>query len=68
MDNSKQKLLQAVKSLEEIYYDCMDVFIKEIAKNRKESEDVKNILVSFTELINDIKHFKKDELNQSVLR
>lgn len=60
MNNSKQKLLQAVKSLEEIYYDCMDVFIKEIARNKEESEEVKNILISFTDLINNIKYFKKN--------
>ena len=63
MDKSKQKLLQTVETLEKTYYDCLDVFIKEIAKNKKESEDVKSILTSFTNLINNIRSFKENENN-----
>lgn len=60
MENSKRKLLEVLDSLEQTYYDCVDVFIKEIARN-KESDDVKRILISFTDLITNIKLLRDDE-------
>ena len=61
MDNTKKKLLETLSYLEDAYYSSVDVFIKEIASKQKESREVQNILISFTNLINNIKQLKETD-------
>lgn len=60
MDNTRKKLIDAIASLENIYDDCLDIFIKEVARKQRESEEIKSIFISFTDLITNIKKFKQD--------
>lgn len=61
MDNTKKKLLETLSYLEDAYYSSVDVFIKEIASKQKESKEVQDILISFTNLINNIKQLKETD-------
>ena len=63
MDNTKKKLLETLSYLEDAYYSSVDVFIKEIASKQKESKEVQDILISFTNLINNIKQLKETDSN-----
>ena len=58
MNNIRQKLIEILESLEINYQQCTEVYMKEIARGKEESEDVKDILINFKELINNIKDLK----------
>ncbi len=63
MENTRKKLLETLTYLEDAYYSSVDVFIKEIASKQKESKEVQDILISFTNLINNIKQLKETDSN-----
>lgn len=63
MENTRRKLLETITYLEDAYYSNVDVFIKEIAAKRKDSEEVQNVLIAFSNLINSIKQLKETDSN-----
>lgn len=63
MENTRRKLLEIITYLEDAYYSSVDVFIKEIAAKRKGSEEVQDVLIAFSNLIDSIKQLKETDSN-----